>query len=100
MLTLVYTIIGFLSALFNIISLSLWVGYIVVVSITVKYLYTDTHPTKVKPIISAVIGTCIGSFFNYAFGIETSMFGVLGFALAILGTIIYIRIYNRRNING
>lgn len=94
MLTLIYTIVSFLTALVTLINILVWVGYVVVVSLIVKYLYTNKNPTTARPITSAVIGTCIGAFFNYTLGFHTSMFGVLGVILAVLGTILFIRIYN------
>ncbi len=97
MLTLVYTIVSFISALFNVVSLLLWAGYIVIVSMIVKYLYTDRYPTKAKPITSAVIGTAIGATINFALGLGQSMFAITGIILAVIGTIVYIRAYNRRH---
>jgi len=96
-ITTIYTIVSFISALFNIISLLLWAGYIVIVSIIVKYLYTDKYPTKAKPITSAVIGTAIGATINFALGLGQSMFAITGIILAVIGTIVYIRAYNRRH---
>ena len=96
MLTTIAGILSLITALLNIVAILTWVAYIIVVSIAVKYLYTDKYPTTAKPITSAVIGTVIGATFNYGAGLTSSMFSALGVLLAIVGTIVYIRIYNRR----
>jgi len=96
-LTIIAGVLSFLTAIINLFAIAMWVGYICIVTLAVKYLYTDKYPTKAKPVTSAVIGTIVGSSFNWILGITSSMFSIFGIALAIGGTILYIRIYERRN---
>ncbi len=99
MVAILYSIFTFLTALVSIINIVAWILYIVIVSYIVKYVYTDENPTKLKPYTAAVVGTMIGATFNYVLDISDTMFALSGIGLAVVGTIVFIKLYERRTKN-
>jgi membrane protein YqaA with SNARE-associated domain len=95
MITLLYTILSIVSSFLTIITIVGWLLYIVLITMIVKYTYAKRHPHTAPIIVCATMGTIIGSVFNFALGLDTSMFAVTGVALALVGTVAFMRIYDK-----
>lgn len=90
-----------LSAASTILTIIGWVFYILIVSFLVKVFYPPHKPSAQIPCwISAVIGSFIGSVFNYLLGTHDRIFAASGVVMGLTGTIAFLMFYDWKHSSG